>query len=76
MRALALGWLAGTLWLRTRADLPPTMLSLLLLVAGALALAAFALLVNPLKATHRFGRPICVLMLLIAGSSRGAGWSS
>ena len=76
MRALALGWLAGTLWLQTRSDLPPPMLSLLLPIAGALALAAFALLINPLKATHRFSRPICMLALLIAGSSLGAGWSS
>ncbi|MFM7759634.1 MAG: ComEC/Rec2 family competence protein, partial [Burkholderiaceae bacterium] len=40
MRALALGWLAGTLWLQTRAELPPSWLAVLLLATGAVMLVA------------------------------------
>lgn len=69
MRALALGWLAGTLWLQTRADLPPTLLSLSLLVIGTLAFGWLAL------ATTR-SRILLSLLLLLAGASVGAGWSA
>jgi competence protein ComEC len=40
VRALALGWLTGTLWLQTRAELPPSWLAVLLLAAGAVVLVA------------------------------------
>ena len=69
MRALALGWLAGTLWLQTRADLPPTLLWLCLLAMGALALGWVAL-----SAVR--SRILLSLLLLLAGASLGAGWSA
>jgi len=40
VRALALGWLAGTLWLQTRAELPPSWLAVSLLAAGAVVFVA------------------------------------
>jgi competence protein ComEC len=69
VRALALGWLAGTLWLQTRADLPPTLLSYLLLAIGALALGCVAL-------SAMRSRILLSLLLLLAGASLGAGWSA
>ncbi len=66
MRALALGWLAGTLWLQTRADLPPAFLSLSLLALGALALGRVSWMTSRWR----------VLLLVVAGISLGAGWSS
>jgi competence protein ComEC len=69
VRALALGWLAGTLWLQTRADLPPTSLSYLLLAMGALALGWVAL-------SAMRSRILLSLLLLLAGANLGAGWSA
>ncbi len=63
MRALALGWLAGTLWLQARAALPPSLLALSLLAFGAMALAGAA------STAHR-GR---VALMLLAGLCLGAG---
>ena len=66
MRALALGWLAGTLWLQTRADLPPLLLSHLLLATGALALGWMVL-------SAMRSRILLSLLLLLAGASLGVG---
>ena len=64
MRALALGWLAGTLWLQTRADLPPSLLSSSLMVVGALALGLLALDVLNVLASMR-GKVYVRIMLLV-----------
>lgn len=64
MRALALGWLAGTLWLQTREALPPSGLSLSLIVLGMVA---------GWVAPVRRWRP---MILLLAGICVGAGWSA
>ena len=66
MRALALGWLAGTWWLQACAVLPPSFLSLSLLAFGMLSLAgAFAIV-----------RRWRVMLWLLAGLCLGAGWSA
>lgn len=66
MRAIALGWLAGTLWLQTRAALPPSLLSISLLAIGALVL------LGAVATAHR-GR---VVLLLLAGLCLSAGGSA
>ena len=76
MRALALGWLAGTLWLQTRADLPPLLLSSSLMVVGALALGLLALDVLNVLASMRGKVYARIMLLVLAGASLGAGWSA
>ncbi len=66
MRALALGWLAGTLWLQTRETLPSSGLSLALMALGLLS-GWLAL------ATIRRWRPA---LFLLTGICVGAGWSA
>ncbi len=66
MRALALGWLAGCVWLQTRAVLPSSTWSLLLLAVGIAAF--FGVLSDNLR--YR------IIAMLLAGLCLGAGWSS
>ena len=76
MRALALGWLAGTLWLQTRADLPPLLLSSSLMVVGALALGLLALDVLNVLTSMRGKVYVRIMLLVLAGAALGAGWSA
>ncbi len=73
MRALALGVLAGTLWLQTRAALPPTW------IAGAWLASGLALLGWLCQWIPRFPRirstPARMAALLMAGALLGAGWA-
>ncbi len=69
MRALASGWLCGTLWLQHRAELPSGMAVALLLIAGLLAVVAGTGL-------SRAGGWLRVGLLLLAGASLGVGWSA
>ena len=65
MRALALGWLAGCVWLQTRSLLPGSAVSLSLMTIGVLTFGGVLL------EHHRWR---CVALLL-AGICLGAGWS-
>lgn len=69
MRALALGWLCGTLWLQHRPELPAAWLLLLFVLAGGLAFAAGMRL-------PRLEGWLRVALLVLAGASLGAGWSA
>lgn len=68
MRALALGWLCGTAWLQTRAELPVGTV----LVALALAGASCLLALRRLAGQRRKWR---ILVLMLAGVALGAAWS-
>jgi competence protein ComEC len=66
VRALALGWLAGCVWLQTRHVLPDSAVSLFMLAMG---MAAFCgVLSDKLR--------VRIIALLLAGLCLGAGWSS
>lgn len=66
MRALATGWLAGTLWLQSQPQLPPSWFVFFLFFAGT------SLLVGCLLMRSRW----CVALVLGAGLLLGAGWSA
>lgn len=68
MRALAAGWLCGTAWLQTRADLPGTGVLVLLCLGGAACLLALPLV----DARRRLWR---VLWIAAAGVLLGVSWS-
>jgi len=72
LRALSLGWLAGVLWLQSRAELPDERLLLALCIAGiAIAILVIAAGSHVCRARWLIGS----VGLLLAGSLIGIGWS-
>ncbi len=87
MRALALGALAGTLWLQTRAALPPAWLAQLLVAVGlALLLPVPGQGLQRLRRLCRWQRFLFfparaagvarITAILVAGAALGTGWSA
>ncbi len=72
MRLLALGWLAGTAWLQSRAALPAPVMAGMACAAGMLLLA----LVLCRRPSHRLASWVVVLVFAAAGALAGAGWSA
>ncbi len=75
MRALALGALAGTLWLQSRAALPPAWLAALSGVAGLL-LACLLCRHWRWPSFPPLIRALRMVAIIIAAAALGAGWSA